>query len=194
MLFPKLKICLASTSPRRRELLRQLGLDFEIQAPEVPERARPGEPPREFARRMAAEKAGTVFARLRQHGRPPPVLGADTVVVLAGEMLGKPRDREHGEAMLRRLSGNTHEVISAIALRHGETVYTDLNITRVSFAPLTEADIRDYWRTGEPADKAGAYAIQGRGAAFVTRIDGSYSSVVGLPLYELVQLLKKLDS
>lgn len=184
-------IYLASASPRRRELLAQVGLAFEVIPSNIVEIAREGEAPADYVQRVALDKARFVAARVRERGLPAhPVLGADTEVVLDGTILGKPRDRTDGIAMLRRLSGRVHAVLTGIALVHQDAEYTALSESRVTFAHLSEEEIVRYWETGEPRDKAGGYAIQGRGAAFIARLEGSYSGVVGLPLYELAQLLK----
>lgn len=185
--FPQL--LLASASPRRAELLRQLGLRFRIVAAPVEEGARSGETPRDYALRIALEKAragalGAGEAHL-------PVLGADTDVVLDGRILGKPRDRAEGLAMLAALSGREHEVYSAVSLVCGAQHAQTLSVTRVRFGAITPAQAAAYWDRGEPADKAGAYGIQGLGAVFVQAITGSYSGVVGLPLYETVALLRE---
>lgn len=178
---------LASQSPRRRQLLAQIGVRFEVLAPNIEEVRGAGEPAEQFASRMAREKAQAVVARTA--AAPRPVLAADTVVVLDGTVLAKPRDRNDGLAMLRRLSGRTHEVISALAVVAGQRTVERAQVSRVRFAELSEAAIAAYWRTGEPRDKAGAYAIQGYGAAFVVHLDGSHSGVMGLPLYETVAAL-----
>lgn len=183
-------IYLASSSPRRRELLAQLGVRFEVIAPEISEQPRAGEPARDYVARLARTKAvaGTTFVRAR--GWPArPVLAADTEVVLDGEILGKPRDHGHAVSMLSRLSGRTHEVLTAVAVLHQDELREALVESRVTFTPLSSDDIERYWRSGEPADKAGAYGIQGRAGAFVSRIEGSYSAIVGLPLCETAQLL-----
>lgn len=186
-------IYLASASPRRQELLRQLGLAFEAMPSNISEAPQRAEAPEAYVKRVAQDKARAVATLIAERGLPwHPVLGADTEVVLQGEILGKPRDRVHGLEMLRRLAGRTHEVLTAISVRHGEKDETLLSTSLVSLAPLTEAEIAQYWETGEPADKAGAYAIQGKAAAFIARIEGSYSGVMGLPLYELVEILKKI--
>lgn len=188
-------IYLASASPRRQALLRQLGVAFDVVTPQISEEPAPGEPPRAYVARLARAKAETGAALARAAGLPPrPVLGADTAVVLAGEILGKPRDRAHGLAMLRRLSGRTHEVLTGVCLLNQDETHEALVESRVAFAPLSRAQIERYWDTGEPADKAGGYAVQGRAAAFIERIEGSYSGVVGLPLFELAELLKKVNS
>lgn len=184
-------IYLASASPRRQELLRQIGLGFEAMPSDLDEVPQPGERPADYVLRVARDKARHVAARMQEQASHP-VLGADTEVVLDGEILGKPRDRGHGLDMLRRLSGRTHEVLSGVCVVHGEREYTALSVSRVTFRPLTAAEIAAYWDTGEPADKAGAYAIQGRAAAFIERLEGSYSGVMGLPLYELAGILREL--
>lgn len=182
---------LASSSPRRQELLRQLGIDFEVVVPDIDEARQVGEPPHEYVRRLAQAKAAAVRRGLPRT-LPAPVLGADTAVVLAGEILGKPRDRTDGIAMLQRLAGRTHEVLTGLCLIHEHGVESGLAVTQVRFGALTEPECARYWDSGEPADKAGGYGIQGRAAAFVAEIRGSYSGVVGLPLFELAQLLKAI--
>jgi len=184
---------LASASPRRRELLSQLGLEFEAMPSNILEERRAGESPAEYVTRVARDKALYVAGLVKNRGLPAhPVLGADTEVVLDGEIFGKPRDRDHGVEMLRRLGGRTHEVLSAVCLIHDDREHAALSVSRVSFTSLTEAEIAQYWETGEPADKAGAYAIQGSAAAFIARLEGSYSGVMGLPLHELAVLLKQI--
>nr|WP_231971828.1 Maf family protein [Sulfurifustis variabilis] len=191
-LVSDIMIYLASASPRRRELLAQAGLAFEVVPSNIVELAREGEPPAEYVQRVALDKARFVAKVVRERGLPArPVLGADTEVVLDGAVLGKPRDRADGIAMLRRLSGRAHSVLTGIALVHQDGEYGALSESRVTFARLTDDEIARYWETGEPADKAGGYAIQGRGAVFISRIEGSYSGVVGLPLHELAELLKR---
>ncbi|HUP91688.1 MAG TPA: Maf family protein [Solimonas sp.] len=177
---------LASRSPRRQDLLRQLGYQFEAISADIDETPRAGESPQAYALRMATEKARAARVRASL-----PVLGADTDVVLDGRILGKPRDRVDALAMLSALSGRTHEVCSGVALLQGAQVSTALSVTEVSFGPITSAEAQAYWDSGEPADKAGAYAIQGLGALFVKEIRGSYSGVVGLPLYETAGLLRR---
>jgi septum formation protein len=177
---------LASRSPRRQELLRQVGVRFEVVPADVDERRRPGQPPADYAVAMALAKANAARAP-----RPLPVLGADTDVVVDGEVLGKPRNRDEGLAMLGRLSGRTHEVFSAVAVVQDGRAETALSVTRVSFGAVTPQQAAAYWDTGEPADKAGAYAIQGLGAQFVREVHGSYSGVVGLPLFETLELLRR---
>lgn len=184
---------LASASPRRRELLRQLGIDFDVLPTKVAEEPQRGESPRSYVTRLARAKARVGVELMRAQRLPErPVLGADTEVVLDGEILGKPRDRAHGLAMLARLSGRTHQVLTAVSVLQQDEVHEALSESRVTFAPLSAAEIEQYWATGEPADKAGGYAIQGRAAAFIARIEGSYTGIVGLPLFELAQLLKRI--
>lgn len=182
-------IYLASASPRRRQLLEQLGLHFEALATDVDETRHPGEAPADYVRRLARTKAETAAARL---GDPEArVLGADTAVVLGSEVLGKPRDRAEGLAMLARLSGRSHQVLSAVALRHRGGTGIALNESQVTFRAIAPAEAEAYWETGEPRDKAGGYGIQGLGAVFVERLEGSYSGVMGLPLAETAGLLRR---
>jgi septum formation protein len=186
-------IYLASASPRRQELLRQVGVIFDVIPAEVTEAPHLDEPPQEYVRRLAREKATVVANIVKDKAMAVlPVLGADTEVVLEGEVLGKPRDRLHGISMLQRLSGKTHDVLTAVALVHDNQLYEALSESRVTFARLTAGDIARYWASGEPNGKAGGYAIQGRAAAFITHIEGSYSGIVGLPLHDIVRLLKRI--
>lgn len=185
-------IYLASASPRRRELLRQLGIEFEAMPSNLLELRSPGEAPERYVVRVALDKARYVAALVRARGLTEcPVLGADTEVVLDGDILGKPRDRSHGIEMLTRLASRTHEVLTGVAVLHAGAEYTALSRSRVTFGALSAAEIARYWESGEPKDKAGAYAVQGRAAAFIERIEGSYSGIMGLPLYELARLLKQ---
>ncbi len=187
------RIYLASASPRRQELLRQLGIEFEVVIPGVLESRRPGECAAGHARRLAAAKAQRALGVIQDRGLASrPILAADTCVVLDDEILGKPRDRAGAQSMLRLLSGRVHEVLTAVTVIHGAFERTLLNTSRVTFRELSDAEISRYWQTGEPADKAGAYALQGRAAAFVSSIEGSYSGIVGLPLYELATLLNEV--
>jgi len=181
-------LVLASASPRRREILETLGLAFEVDPSRAEEAPRDGEAPRELALRLAADKAREVSAR-----RPSDaVLGADTVVVLDGAALGKPADEAEARAMIGRLSGRWHEVITGVALaRDGIAVETLAVTTRVRFAALSQERIARYAATGEGLDKAGAYGVQGIGAGLVERIEGSYANVVGLPAHETVLLLER---
>lgn len=182
-------IYLASQSPRRRELLQQLGVRFAVRPADLPEQSRPGESPQAFVQRMALEKASYIWNNLEEQQRKP-VLGADTVVCIDNCILGKPADKADGIAMLTRLSGRTHEVMTGVALvsqQHSVCV----NVSQVTFKMLDRNEIERYWSTSEPGDKAGSYAIQGYAAAFISHVQGSYSGVMGLPLYETAQLLKE---
>lgn len=182
---------LASQSPRRRELLEQIGAAFSVLDIHVPEQRAADESPQNYVHRVARDKARAGFARLSLDERKNAVvLGADTEVVLDGDVFGKPRDAADAMAMLRRLSAHTHEVISAVWLVAADREVGDLCISRVRFAKLEEAVISDYVASGEPFGKAGAYAIQGRGASLIAHLDGSYSGVMGLPLFETSRLLK----
>lgn len=181
-------IYLASSSPRRRELLDQIGVRYGWLAADVEEIPKPGESPEVFVLRLALEKAR---AGLQARGSRPalPVLGADTAVVLDDALLGKPETQEQGVAMLLQLSGKTHRVLTAMALADGEREATRLSVSYVSFREIALEEANRYWKTGEPWDKAGGYAIQGRAAVFIERLEGSYSGVMGLPLFETAQLL-----
>ena len=180
-------IHLASASPRRRELLAQLGVRCEVVATHVDETRLTGESPADYVTRLALAKARDGLRRLRSHVAP--LLAADTIVVLEGEFLGKPAGEAAAIGMLRRLSGATHEVWSAVALTDGAREATALSCSEVSFRPITTQEIAAYWASGEPCDKAGAYGIQGLGAIFVRELRGSYSGVMGLPLFETAGLL-----
>ena len=180
---------LASKSPRRAELLARLGLDFGVLDLDIPEHRQPGEPPLEYVRRVAREKAG---AGLLQVMTVPGavVLGADTEVILDDEVFGKPRDAADAAGMLRRLSGRTHLAVSAVSLVSSGREAQALSVTEVEFMELGDADIAAYVASGQPLGKAGAYAIQGEAERFVRHLSGSYSGVMGLPLFETSQLLK----
>ncbi len=180
-------LILASTSPRRRELLAQLGLTPQIVAPNVGEAELPGEGPRSFAQRIARKKGLVVAA---SHSDEV-VLAADTCVVLGSRLFNKPRDAEDAVATLLELSDKTHEVLTGVFASGPGGQHERLVATRVRFRRLTEAEARWYVGTGEPMDKAGSYAIQGRAGMFVTAIEGSYSNVIGLPLVEAVELLER---
>jgi len=181
-----MKINLASTSPRRRQLLEQIGIEFELVDIDIDETWDSQEPAKVHVKRMALEKARAAKAIIQNNF---PVLAADTCVVLDNVILGKAETREDAIKMLGELSGRTHHVYTAVALiAVTERVY--LNINHVSFRPLTETDIQQYCDTEEPLGKAGAYAIQGKAAAFIERLEGSYSGVMGLPLYEVAEMLK----
>jgi septum formation protein len=182
-------IYLASSSPRRRELLEQIGVSYAVLPADVHEHSLDGEAPEVYVLRLALEKARAVRARLPT-GDTHPVLGADTAVVFHGEILGKPRDAEDAVSTLIQLAGERHQVMTAVAMvgPDGEE-HTRLSVSSVQFRPITLDEARAYWDSGEPADKAGGYAIQGKGAVFVERLEGSYSGVMGLPLFETAELL-----
>jgi len=180
-------LVLASASPRRHELLAQLGVRFRSTAAEIDETRLASEEAVPYALRVAAAK-GRAVADLESSGQLP-VLAADTVVALDGHVLQKPADREGGVEMLMRLAGREHDVISAVVVVHGGVLRTSVNRTVVRFSDITRDQANRYWDTGEPEDKAGGYAIQGLGAVFVAHIEGSYSAVMGLPLFETARLL-----
>ncbi|MFI4908914.1 MAG: Maf family protein [Steroidobacterales bacterium] len=179
-------ICLASTSPRRRELLTQIGVPHTVVAAQVDESLLPAEVPTDYVVRLARLKATAA----RQRGEALPVLAADTTVVLEGSVYGKPSGRADGVDMLVSLAGRTHQVLTAVALATERGVALRVNCSSVRFRNIDRAEIEAYWDTGEPRDKAGGYAIQGYGAAFVAALSGSYSGVMGLPLLETVELLR----
>ncbi|MNF33461.1 Maf-like protein YhdE [compost metagenome] len=179
---------LASGSPRRRELLTQIGVPFSSLSVPIDENALPEEPPRAYVERLARAKAQAGLAALADP-RDAVVLGADTAVILDGRILGKPLDRDEAVATLSALSGREHRVLTAVALASTTRVVARVVGTRVRFRLLTRAEIEAYWATGEPRDKAGSYAIQGLAAVFVSQLHGSYSAVVGLPLGETAELL-----
>jgi len=181
-------LILASSSPRRRDLLSQLGLVAESIAPAIDESRLPRETPGRYARRMALSKARAVDSRVSD--QTAILIAADTVIALDGDILGKPRDESDAVRMLSRLSGREHSVFSAVAVgRVGGSFACKLAETRVWLRATTRSEREAYWATGEPGDKAGGYAIQGLGAAFVERIEGNYPTVVGLPLFEMLMLL-----
>ena len=182
---------LASGSPRRQELLTQLGVAFERIVTGIEEKRAEGESAQQYVSRLAREKA---LAGVAQVQRDLPVLGADTIVILNGEVLEKPHDDEQAFKMLSKLSGQTHQVMTAVALADRQQVLDCLVVTDVTFRVLTEEDIAGYIASGEPMDKAGAYGIQGLGGCFVRKINGSYHAVVGLPLVETYELLSNFNS
>jgi len=184
-------IYLASASPRRRDLLTLLGVSYRSVAADCDESTRAGEPPLAYVRRLALTKARTVAAAVGAVAAP--VLGADTAVVLGRQILGKPRDRDEGLAMLAALSGREHRVLTAVAVVQGDRTEAVVSESRVRFAETTAAERAAYWSTGEPADKAGAYAVQGLGAVFITRMRGSHSGIMGLPLRETAVLLQSFS-
>lgn len=187
--MPVPRVYLASASPRRRELLRQIGVAYRRLAVVVDETPQPSEMPDDYVARLALLKAQTGCAALGRRN-PVPVLGADTAVVVDGVILGKPRDRDEGLAMLALLSGREHQVFSAVALATPARSAVGIQESRVRFRDLAPAERAAYWDSGEPCDKAGGYAIQGRAAAFIAELHGSYSSVMGLPLFETAELLR----
>src|ERR1700722_5348673 len=180
-------VYLASGSPRRRELLQQIGVSFRLVGRSVDETVRLAENAPAYVLRLAAAKADAGWQT--SGAGDAPVLAADTAVVLDGKILGKPADRQDAEAMLRQLSGRTHEVLTAIALRTAGGVESRISRSEVTFRRIAADEAGDYWETGEPGDKAGAYAIQGLAAVFISDLRGSYSGVMGLPLFETAELL-----
>jgi septum formation protein len=196
------RIYLASRSPRRRELLKQIGVPFEVlllredlrRGADVDEAPLAEESPGVYALRLATAKAAAAVRQIAQRGLPQkPVLAADTTVVFEDAVIGKPEDAEHAARILRTLSGREHQVLTAVALALRDQVETQISVSSVWFRELKDNEIRRYIASGEPLDKAGAYAIQGRAAAFVTRMAGSYSGVMGLPLAETAELLARFD-
>jgi len=199
--IPERGIYLASRSPRRRELLAQIGVRYHLllfrervgEQPEVNEDSLHGEAPSAYVERMARSKAESGWRRMLQRNLPPaPVLAADTTVALNGKIYGKPVNREHAADMLAALAGKRHEVLTGVAVKNYEEIEFTLSVSEVQLAPLSAEEIAQYVATGECDDKAGAYAIQGRAARFVIELRGSYSGVMGLPLYETAQLLDKM--
>jgi septum formation protein len=193
------RLILASASPRRAELLRAAGYEFEIVVADVDERARPDETPSAYVRRLAAEKSAAGLKACTTpevvQGLSPAdaiILGADTTVVVDGEILGKPQDDEESAAMLRRLAGRRHEVLTGISIRHAAYEVGRVETTVVWFTIMTKEDIAWYVASGEGRDKAGAYAIQGLASRFIPRIDGSYTNVVGLPVAAVDELLRSV--
>jgi septum formation protein len=182
------RLILASASPRRAELLRAAGFDFDVVAANVDESIRRDEPPSAYVRRLAADKSAAVVAR-----QDVLILAADTAVVVDGDILGKPRDDEEAAAMLRRLSGRRHEVLTGISLRQNSHEVGRVETTAVFFSPLSEDDVTWYVASGEGRDKAGAYAIQGLASRFIPRIEGSYSNVVGLPVATVFELITEIS-
>ncbi len=182
----KTQLVLASGSPRRRELLSQLGYQFEILVPNVEEKRLDEESPVQYVERLSKDKA---FAGLNMADPNAVVLGSDTIVVQDERVLEKPQDFSHAKQMLQHLSGARHQVMTAVTVASKDKHRSVVVTTEVWFKPLSDQEIEQYWQTGEPCDKAGSYGIQGLGGRFVTRIEGSYHAVVGLPLYETDQLL-----
>ena len=198
-----MRLILAAASPRRAELLRSAGYIFDVVVANVDESIRPGESPSAYVRRLAAEKSAAVVAALKVRNtgdrgaegpalHQPVLLGADTTVVVDGEILGKPLDEGDGRDMLRRLSGRAHQVLTGVSLRQGSHEVSHVEVTSVVFRALTEEDIAWYVASGEGRDKAGGYAIQGLASRFIPSISGSYSNVVGLPMAYIADLLHSL--
>ncbi|MBD0788633.1 septum formation inhibitor Maf [Vibrio sp. Y2-5] len=190
------RLILASGSPRRRELLSQLGYDFDVLVPNVEEKRLDGESPVQYVERLSRDKAlaGLELAKqnatnLNVNEQDYMVLGSDTIVVQDNRVLEKPQNFSHAKEMLEYLSGTQHQVMTAVTVAAKEKHRSVVVTTDVWFKPLSEQEIEQYWQSGEPCDKAGSYGIQGLGGRFVTRIEGSYHAVVGLPLYETDQLL-----
>ena len=181
------QIILASASPRRKQLLDQIAVSCQVMPVDIDESVKAGESAEDFVSRLALEKAAAGYQRSETKR---PVLGSDTIVLLNKQILGKPENKAHAIQMLSALSGHSHQVLTAVAMVSDEKQQCLLNISNVYFRQLTEEEILTYWETGEPVDKAGAYAIQGLAAEFIERIEGSYSGVMGLPLFETAQLLK----
>ncbi|MBE8597969.1 Maf family protein [Xenorhabdus sp. BG5] len=181
-------IYLASGSPRRHELVKLLDFNFEILAPQVEEKWHEGESPQQYVTRLAREKAQAGVA-IAPHDHP--VLGADTIVVLNNCILEKPQNQQHAVEMLNGLSGQCHQVMTAVALSNNQHTLSEIVITDVIFRQLSQREIQEYIATGEPMDKAGAYGIQGKGGCFVRKINGSYHAVVGLPLVETYELITR---
>jgi septum formation protein len=200
MKTPDQKIYLASKSPRRRELLRQIGIEFELlmlrenpgRGADITEVVHPGEAAGEYVARVTREKAqGAAQAMLWRRLPVRPILAADTTVTIDGHILGKPADAAQAIGMLQTLSGRTHEVLTSIAVRHHDDIWQTTQRSQVTFAPLSDEMIHAYCALPEPYDKAGAYAIQGHAARFIREISGSYSGIMGLPLFETAQLLQQ---
>jgi len=200
MTTPEKRIYLASRSPRRRELLKQIGIPFEVlllrdhpgRNVDVDESQQPGESPIDYVLRVSCLKSAAGWERVLQRKlRRFPVLAADTVVAVDNEILGKPADAASAAKMLRMLSGREHRVLTAVSVKLDERLELVMSESRVTFAELSDADIDAYVASGEPTDKAGAYAVQGRAQAFITELRGSHSGVMGLPLHETTELLKK---
>lgn len=185
-------LLLASRSPRRAELLKQIGVNFQIRVADVVELRDKGETPENFVLRLARDKAHCVWKEAHTEIPNVAVLGADTIVTLQGDVYGKPRDYNDALLMWAKLSGVTHEVYTAVALCHDNNMHVMLSKSKVSFRTINLAEQKAYWRSGEPCDKAGGYAIQGLGAVFITRLEGSFSGVMGLPLCETASLLMQI--
>jgi septum formation protein len=191
LLFGKMAhIVLASSSPRRKELLQQLGLDFEIYSPDIDESVHENELVHHYVERLAREKAQTVLKLFPE----AIVIAADTSLGLDGQIIGKPESKNHAFEIWKQLSGRWHDVFSGLCVATQQQMFSQVVQTQVEFQRLTTQDMEDYWTTGEPVGKAGGYAIQGIASQYIPQIQGSYSNVVGLPLYEFAQLLKRVKT
>ena len=184
------QVILASASPRRRELLEQIGVRAIVKSVDIDESRKPGEPVKEYVQRLAMEKAERGFSTIK-NSQKLPVVGSDTIVVIDGIVLGKPEDRQQAKEMLQQLSGQKHTVLTSVAIVTEDKKVIDTSSSEVLFNKLELQEIEDYVVTGEADDKAGSYAIQGLAAQFVKNLNGSFSGVMGLPLFETVQLLKQ---
>ena len=194
-------VYLASQSPRRQALLDQIGVAYQVLLPSDPAAAEaleavlPQEPALRYVKRVTRLKVQAAMRQIHQQSLPfAPVLCADTTVVVDGQILGKPANARQATDMLRLLSGKAHQVLTAVAIGHNQDIQLALSRSRVKFAPMTAADIQDYVASEEPMGKAGAYAIQGRASAFISHVSGSYSGIMGLPLYETTLLIKKIGA
>ncbi len=187
-----MKIYLASKSPRRQELLKQVDIDFECLSVDIDESVLAGEPPQHYVERIAKAKAAAGW-NSEQRVISQPLLAADTSVVLGNQIMGKPVDRQHALEMLSSLAGETHQVLTCVVVTNGDTTEHKTSVTNVSFAKITEQAIQKYIDSRDCFDKAGGYGIQGYAARFIDSISGSYSGVVGLPLFETVQLLEQFE-
>ncbi len=185
------QIYLASQSPRRRELLAQIGIYPKVVTVGIDECPHPNEAPAEYVIRLALEKANTAHSALNEDEMLP-VLAADTSVVIDNKILGKPANCDHALAMMQQLSGRTHQVLTGVALVDNKKIRSRLSVSHVTFRLVNEGEALAYWNSGEPQDKAGGYAIQGTGALFISRLEGSYSGVMGLPLFETAELLRSV--
>lgn len=183
-------LILASSSPRRQELLQQIGLDFTVYSPDIDESVRPDETVQAYVERLARAKAQAVLAQFPD----AVVIAADTSLSVDGQIIGKPESKQHAFAIWSQLSGRQHDVLSGVCVATSQQISSIVVTTHVEFQSLSPDDMENYWATGEPLGKAGAYAIQGIAAQYIPRIEGSYSNVVGLPLYETLQLLKAVKA
>lgn len=194
MTYPANQIYLASRSPRRRQLLKQIGINFEMRPVSIDETLEKGEAPADYVCRMARAKAELGWLRLIQRRLPlRPLLAADTVVVLRGKIIGKPDNLAHGKKLLSALSGRTHKVLTAVAVVAKDKIQESLSTTTIRFRDISQSEITNYLNGTESHDRAGSYAMQGRAAVFIIKISGSYSGALGLPLFETAQLLEKFN-